>query len=147
MRTFTVYYFAALLAAGVFISNGRTDEAEADPFGDASSFPEFSTEPIRSDEAVEVPDGASELQQLREEYVRAAEQRSELMHETTLREAVDTEDKGCCGTQGAEGTGGNRTATAANPGIVSQHQSCGPPTTPARHRCSSARKKARPSIR
>ena len=93
MRTFTVYYFAALLTAGVLISNGRADQAEADPFGTAPSFREVSTKPIRSEKAVEVPDGPGELQPLRNEYARAAKQRSKLMDKTTLREAIDPQEK------------------------------------------------------
>ena len=89
MRTFTVYYFAALLTAGVLISNERADQAGADPFGAAPSFPEVSTEPIGSDEAVAVPDGPGELHRLREEYARGAE----LMDKTTLREDIATEEK------------------------------------------------------
>ena len=88
MRTFTVYYFAALLTAGVLISNGRADHP-----ADSPSFPEVSTEPIRSNEAVEVPDGPGELQRLRDKYARAAQQRSELMDETTLREPIDSQEK------------------------------------------------------
>jgi len=93
MRTFTVYYFAALLTAGVLISNGRANQAGADQFGAAPSFPEVSTEPIGSDEAVEVPDGPGELHSLREEYARGAKQRSGLMDKTTLREDIATEEK------------------------------------------------------